>query len=305
MIQTGEDQRLILAIFFFGHHARCGAHHSFDSTQTGADGSMSKRMIAALAVFLLSLPAALAQVKSDRQEAPAFDRKPVNAVNSVNPFIVGERLNYEASWSSFLVAGELTLETRERASFDGTDAFRITALAQSVGLVSLLGYKVKDVYESFISVETLKPFRAEKRIRHKNRSEESSVRLDHERGVAHMDNGKTLEIPSDTYDLAGLIYAIRAMDLTEGKARRFTLIEDDKLYPLLVEPGKKEKLELKSGKYDVVLITTKAIGKRNEDPYKLRIYITNDSRRLPVLITASPAWGEVRVELTSFSGTRK
>jgi len=262
---------------------------------------MVKMLFAALTIMFLWLPLGLAQVKSVKSEAPAFDRKST----SVNPFVVGERLNYEASWSSFLVAGELTLETKERRNFDGTDGFRISALAQSVGLVSLMGYKVKDTYQSYIDAETLKPFRAERQTRHKNKTDQSSVVIDHARGVARLDDGKTLDIPPDTYDLAGLIYAIRAMDLTQGKARTFTLLEDDKLYPLSVEPGKREKLELKSGKYDVISITTRAIGKRNEDPYKLRIYITNDERRLPVLITASPSWGEVRVELTSFSGTRK
>lgn len=267
---------------------------------------MVKRMMSALAILLLSLPLGLAQVKPVKSEVPAFDRKSGERKSSaINPFVVGEKLNYEASWSSFIVAGELTLETKERGNFDGVDGFHITAQAQSVGLVSVLGYKVKDTYESFIDASTLKPFRAEKRTRHKSKTDQASVRIDHERGVAEFDNGKTLDVPPDTYDLAGLIYAIRAMDFTSGKPKTFTLLEDEKLYPLSIEPGKKEKLELKSGKYQVISISTKAIGKRSEDPYNLRIYITDDERRLPVLITASPSWGEVRVELTSFSGTRK
>lgn len=267
---------------------------------------MVKRLMSAMAIFLISVPLGFAQVKPVKSEAPAFDRKPSEKKSNVfNPFVVGERLNYEASWSSFIVAGELTLETKERNNFDGVDGFRIVAQAQSVGLVSVVGYKVKDTYESFIDATTLKPFRAEKRTRHKNKTDQGSVRIDQEKGVAHLDNGQTIDVPPDTYDLAGLIYAVRAMDLASGKPKTFTLLEDDKLYPLSIEPGKKEKLELKSGKYDVISITTRAVGKRNEDPYKLRIYITDDARRLPVLITASPSWGEVRVELTSFSGTRK
>jgi hypothetical protein len=270
------------------------------------EADMVKRLMSALAILLLSLPLGIAQVKSVKSEAPAFDRKPgEKKSNTLSPFIVGEKLNYEASWSSFIVAGELTLETKERGNFDGVDGFHITAQAQSVGLVSVLGYKVKDTYESFIDAATLKPFRAEKRTRHKSKTDQASVRIDHERGVAQLDNGKTIDVPPDTYDLAGLIYAIRAMDISSGKPKTFTLLEDEKLYPLSVEPGKKEKIELKSGKYDAILITTRSVGKRNEDPYKLKIYITDDARRLPVLITASPSWGEVRVELTSFSGTRK
>jgi hypothetical protein len=37
----------------------------------------------------------------------------------------------------------------------------------------------------------------------------------------------------------------------------------------------------------------------------LKIYLTNDAQRLPVLITAEPTWGEVRVELIVATGTKK
>jgi len=221
------------------------------------------------------------------------------------PFAVGERLNYEVSWSSFVVAGELTLETKERRQFDGIDGYHVTAQAQSVGLVSVMGYKVNDTYESFINAETLMPFKAQRRTRHGNKREESSVVLDQQGRTARLSDGRSIEIPENTYDLAGLLYGVRAMDLTIGKARTVTLLEDDKLYTIRVEPEAREKVYTRAGEYNTIKISTRSVDARGaRDPYKLRFYLTNDSRRLPVLITAEPAWGEVRVELTSATGTR-
>ncbi len=258
------------------------------------------------AVLILALMVALvpAQAKTEKKEKAGAHPAEEKAKIAL-PFTVGERLSYEVSWSNFLVAGELTLEVADRKNFDGIDSYQMNATAQSVGMVSLLGYKVKDVYQSFVDAKTLKPFRAEKRTRHKDRREASSVLIDHEQGTARIDGKKTIEIPPDTYDLASLIYAIRAMALTPGKAQVLTLLEDGKLYGLKVECEKREKIETRLGKYEALKITTKKLaGSKEEDPYKLRIYLTDDDRRLPVLISAAPSWGEVRVELTQATGTK-
>jgi hypothetical protein len=251
---------------------------------------MLKRTFLAIALISLAVGAGLATDKKTKSEVP---------------FAVGERLNYEVSWSSFVVAGELTLETKERRRFDGIDGFHITAEAQSVGLVSLMGYKVNDTYESFIDAETLMPFKAQRRTRHGKKREESSFVLDQQRRTAKLSDGRSINIPQNTYDLAGLLYAVRAMDLTIGKARALTLLEDGKLYTISVVPEAREKVYTRSGEYNTIKISTRSVDERGpRDPYKLRFYLTNDARRLPVLITAEPAWGEVRVELTSATGTR-
>lgn len=260
------------------------------------------RTISVLTVMLLSVPAAMSQsrpVKSERTIA-------ASAAAPRNPFVAGERLSYDVSWADFIVAGELTIETDERRSFDGIDGYHVTAQARSVGLVSLLNLKVNDVYESFINQATLQPFRAEKRSRHGKKQSQSSVTIDQQQHNARVSGGRTLEIPPDTYDLAGLIFAMRGMDLTLGKSRTFTVLEDEKLYTISVHPETREKITTRAGSYDTVRLATSMMkGRENDKLANLRMYITNDVRRLPVLITAEPSWGSVRVELTSASAMKK
>lgn len=257
---------------------------------------MLRRTLFALAMVALSFPTSPSQshpVKTDRSAA-------VPASSPRNPFIAGERLSYDVSWADFIVAAELTIQTDDRRSFDGVDGYHVTAQARTVGLVSGLALKVNDVYDSFIDAATLQPFRAEKRSRHGKKQAQSSVTIDQEHRTARLAGGRTLEIPPDTYDLAGLIFAIRGMDLTMGKARTLAVLEDDKLYTIKVQPETREKITTRAGSYDTVKIATSmARGRENDKLYNLRMFITNDARRLPVLITAEPSWGSVRVELTS------
>ena len=262
---------------------------------------MFKRSLIALALLAFSFPATLSQshpVKSARSDGSASVAAPRN------PFVPGERLSYDVSWADFIVAGELTIETDQRRTFDGIDGYRVTAQARTVGLVNGL-FKVDDVYESFINSATLQPFRAEKRSRHGKKRTRSSVSMDRDKRTAQLDGGRTLEITEDTYDLAALIFAIRGMDLTIGKTRTLNVLEDEKLYTIKLQPEAREKVATRAGSYDTVKIATSRVkGRENDKLYNLRIYVTNDALRLPVLITAEPSWGAVRVELTSANGTK-
>lgn len=277
-----------------------GASHIGTTIMKAGTVSVLKKSLFAFAVIVISFAASPSQTRAVKSE-----RAPASASGVRNPFVAGERLSYDVSWADFIVAGELTIQTDNRRSFDGIDGYHVTAQAKSVGLVSGIVLKVNDVYDSFINAATLQPFRAEKRMRHGKKQSQSSVAIDQERRTARLASGRTLEIPPETYDLAGLIFAIRGMDLTVGKSRTFTVLEDDKLYTIKVQPEAREKVTTRAGSYDTVRVATSmARGRENDKLYNLRLFITNDARRLPVLITAEPSWGSVRVELTSASGTK-
>jgi hypothetical protein len=261
-----------------------------------------RRTFSVLMVIALTLPVAMSQsrrVKSERTIA-------VNTSAPRNPFVAGEKLSYDVSWADFIVAGEFTIQTDEQRTFDGIDGYHVTAQARSTGLVSLLNLKVNDVYDSFINSTTLQPFRAEKHSRHGKKQSQSSATIDQQQHSARLSGGRTLEIPPDTYDLAGLIFAMRGMDLTLGKSHTFTVLEDEKLYTININPETREKITTRSGSYDTVRLATSMMkGRENDKLANLRMYITSDARRLPVLITAEPSWGSVRVELTSATAAKK
>jgi hypothetical protein len=214
-------------------------------------------------------------------------------------FVVGEQINYDISWSNFIVAGELTLETKERARFDGRDAFHISAQAQSVGIVKALNYRLNDQYESFVDTSSLLPFRGNKVSHHGKKLARSSFVIDPNRHTATLDDGKSVEVPKDTYDMASVLFAIRGLNQAPGSSKTLNVIEDGKIYTIRVEPEAREKVYTRPANYDAFRIAVKMIeAGKPTGAYKIRIYLTRDQRRLPVLITAEPPWGQIRMEMT-------
>jgi hypothetical protein len=257
-----------------------------------------KRTVVTAVVLLLTCQMAIAGLQSSTARPAKADIK----TSMVGPLVVGEKLTYEVSWADFLVAGELTIETRERREFDGIDGFHIVAQAQSVGLVRAAAYKVDDIYESFVDASTFEPFRAEKQTRHGKKREQESVSIDQRSRQARLSDGRTVALRSTAYDLAGLLVAIRTMDFKGNKPKALTLLDEGKQYDLEIAVDGREKISTRAGSFNAVRLVTKAIGRTQTDPYKLRIFVSDDSRRWPVLITAQPRWGSVRVELTRAVG---
>lgn len=212
------------------------------------------------------------------------------------PFAAGELLEYEVSWSNFLVAGELRMQVKGRKDVSGADAYHLSAHVGSVGPVRTFIFKLDGDYDAFVDPATLRPFRAEKRTLRGKKYEESYFTIDRERGIATLDDGRSIEVPEDTYDLASLFYAIRAMDLKSTKPRLFTLLEGGKLYQVRSQVAGRQKITTRTGTHDAIKVLLNLDQEENAS-YSLTLYITSDSRRLPVLLLADLPWGQVRVEL--------
>ena len=240
------------------------------------------------------------QASEEKPRAARSGRDKVAAEKAAAPFVIGEQINYDISWSNFLVAGELTLQTRERAKVDGRDAFHVTAQAQSVGIVKALNYRLNDQYESFVDASSLVPFRGNKISHHGKKLVQSSFVIDPGGRTATLSDGKSIEVPKATYDMASVLFAIRGIDQTPGSSKMLSVIEDGKVYAIRAEAEAREKVYTRAGDYDAFRIAVKIMeGGKPSDAHKVRIYLTRDQHRLPVLITAEPPWGQVRIEMTS------
>src|SRR5262249_15369058 len=244
--------------------------------------------------------AAAVEQKSD-QKADRYKATPDRAApdRATVAFVVGEQINYDVSWSNFIVAGELTLQTKERNQFDGREAFHVTAQAQSVGIVKALNYRLNDQYVSIVHASSLMPFRGNKISHHGKKLVQSSFVIDQNGHTATLADGKSIEVPKDTYDMASVLFAIRGLSQQPGSSKTLNVIEDGKVYTIRREAEAREKVYTRAANYDAFRIAVKMIenGKLS-DAHKIRIYLTRDQQRLPVLITAEPPWGQIRIEMT-------
>jgi hypothetical protein len=224
---------------------------------------------------------------------------------SAPPWQEGERLIYSASWADVLAAAEIKFEATGHRLIAGRETRRVSVRARTVGLVDKLLFRVDDLYESFLDPVSFLPLHCENIWRHGKKSEASSYELDHAGRTATLSGGRVLKIPADTYDLAGLAYAVRTIDQERKRSTQLTLLDEERLQPLVFQVEGKESLATPAGEFVAARIAIKLPGEEEgEDHYKLRLFISADSRRLPLRLTAEPGWGSVRMELVTFEGAR-
>jgi len=222
----------------------------------------------------------------------------VSTVTRSVPWKGGERLHYKVSWANFVAAGELSLECQEVSEPGKSKLYRLAVKARSVDWVRTLFLNVNDVYESSVDAGTLLPIQAEARLEHGNKLEQSSIRFDHRGRVARLSNGQTRPLAPNTYDAATLMFILRTLELDAGKTQIVQLLDKQTVYALRAEVEQTESVRVGQKDYQAARLAIKQIENgAPQDTLKIRLYLTLDSRRVPVLMTAEPAWGTIRVEL--------
>src|SRR5262249_18799215 len=90
------------------------------------------------------------------------------------PFIVGERLNYDISWSKFPSVGKASFEVRQQGTLNGNRVIEFFGEAASVGTARSL-VNVNDQVSSVVLFDSLMPIKTELRLREGKRSKQSTA----------------------------------------------------------------------------------------------------------------------------------
>lgn len=163
-------------------------------------------------------------------------------------FPVGEEIDYQIFWGVFMV-GEATAKA-EWIERDGRRLLSLNVRAKTNGLVEKI-YPVKEFLETIIEPVSFLPLSFEKDSHEGKRHYHELTTFDHAagKGVWRSLSRKDKEpiefvIQPDTRDLMGLMYWIRKEPFTAGETRQYEVMTDDRLYELIVEVGKKERVSL-------------------------------------------------------------
>ena len=220
---------------------------------------------------------------------------PTSAINLDLPFKVGEQLNYRVFVGNASTAiGSMNLSLKTRGRFFNRDGLQFTWLAQTSGGGIL---SIKDQMTSFVDPDTLVPFRTEINFAEGSWRNTRNYNLDQERGLATVE-GKTdrQEIPIGTHDLVSALYAIRTFDFSGLRQNAISIMAIDRPRTLFVKAERRETIELNGQKIPAIMlkITT---DDPEPDKLQIRMWIGDDSRRLPLRITASMGPAIVRADL--------
>ncbi len=223
----------------------------------------------------------------------------------VPPFGVGERLEFDIKYG-FVGAGTAIMSIPELVRERGYLCYRIVSSAESNAFFSVF-FTVRDVAESYLDVRDLVSRRFEKRLREGDFRSHDVVLLDHDRNVAIYPKKKDRVIPLalDAQDILSSLYYVRMMDLEVGKSIYIENHADRKNYPLEIRVIKKERIKVPAGTFDCLVIEPimRASGLFRHEG-KLTVWLSDDARKIPVLMKSKVVIGSVSAVLTDVKYAR-
>lgn len=214
----------------------------------------------------------------------------------------GERLTYSISWSKILEAGRAVLEVRDDRSASGGPAYRVVSIAKTVGIVNIF-YPVSDVVQSLMDAHGLYSLRYEMDQKRGKRRRHRIARFDHEGRTVHVTNdGKANSYPIPQYvqDPLSSLYYVRTIEkLNDGDTVVIDVFDKDKTWSVDIQVSDRERIKTPVGEFDTVKLRTypkyEGVFQHKGEIF---IWLTDDERRLPVLMKSTIAIGSIVATLT-------
>jgi hypothetical protein len=182
----------------------------------------------------------------------------------------------------------------------GRRAYRIVTKTESNSFVSKF-YKVRDRAESYIDAESLYTLRFIKHLREGGYKADVDIRFDQENRKAIYADGKTLEVAPGVHDVLSAFYYVRTRPLPDGAIMVVPTHDNKKSYEMEVKVHKRERIEVPAGKFNCVLVEPIL---KSEGVFKSKgsifVWLTDDERRMPVLVRTKVPVGSINVALTDY-----
>ncbi len=215
------------------------------------------------------------------------------------PFVVGERLAYNVSWSTFSTAARIEMEVADRGLFFGHESYQIRARVETLGEIRSLFGEIDHQYNSYVNLKTALPHRLVTSVRQGQAQLEQITLFDQPKKQATFSDETTAALPGDTFDLASLVYGLRLRGVAEGQHLTLAALYGKELIPVEAEVKGRERIQTQAGTYTALCVKLTPKGKLSK--YRVRVWLSDDAQRLPVLVTAKLPFGEPRAELASVS----
>jgi hypothetical protein len=219
--------------------------------------------------------------------------------NGGSPLVVGERLVYNVSWSSFPSAARVEMEVAAQGQFYGRESYQLRSRVETLGQVRSLFGEVDNQYTSYVSLSEAVPHLAVSAIHQGQRRSEEVVVFDRSNQKALFSDDSAVPIRDETYDLTSLVYGLRLQPLDDGSKYKFTALYEKELVEVEAVVKGRERIVVQAGAYNTILVNLYPKGKYSS--YRGCVYISTDNQRLPVMFKAKLPIGEARAELASVS----
>jgi len=248
--------------------------------------------LCSLALGLLFLPGA---IRAEEQAAAIQPRS--------EALMPGEILTYDVTWSKIVTAGTATMEIKEGTLPDGKKVIRFIVTTRSAGMVDKF-YRVNDRLESVFDPGTMQSLKLSLNANHGKKKRRRELVFDHEKQTVtsrmNDDRPETIVIPDQVQDSLSSLYYLRTRDnLIVGKAIFIEVHDSGKNWSVEVQILGREKVKTPAGEFATIKVKT---FPKYEGVFmnkgEIFIWLTDDSRKVPVLMKSTISIGSLVSTLT-------
>jgi hypothetical protein len=225
------------------------------------------------------------------------------------PFLPGETLTYDVTWSIF-PAGQVFV-TLGRVEGGRRETYEVITTARSQGVVSLV-YNIDNEFRSLFDPHTLCSIKIHKKINEGRRHRDTRIVFDPAKKLAILDEHDPSkpdslpkhaenEIPECVQDVVTAFYYVRRKPLRVGEQIRLPINDGAKTYDVSVEVQAREQIQTPLGSGTAFRVEPKVFGGLYKRPGRMLIWFSDDEKRLPLRIKASVSVGTITGTLKSVS----
>jgi hypothetical protein len=222
------------------------------------------------------------------------------------PFAVGEKLTYQIFWGPFVV-GRATLEVAGIEKFDGHDCYCLVAKAKTSGLIDFL-FPVDSTAESWLDCDGLftRQYREDRTEGKHHRSSETHYDYaNKETVITDRLDGRVRRMPLDqpVQDVISSLYVMRTRKLMVDTDQTFMINAGTTNYLVTIRPDQRKSVWVRpTGDVMALRIEpTPTLNIVSANKGHMWFWVSDDARRLPLLVTSEIKLGDARLVLYGIS----
>lgn len=196
-------------------------------------------------------------------------------------FRTGERLSYNLSFGKFKDGGYAELYVASRGKLAGRDAVEIRSKFKTIDAVAASFMLIDETRTVFIEPFLGMPMFI------KRTALDGPVPIE--------TTANYLETPTSNFDIVSVIYKLRE----SGGTGSYTFSEGDQVYTVTFNPGNSEHIRTEAGEFDTTVVAVQSEYLATRGIRDLKINLTTDDLRLPVLMRFKAQKGEFRASLAA------
>ncbi|WP_411766404.1 DUF3108 domain-containing protein [Winogradskyella sp. A3E31] len=224
----------------------------------------------------------------------------------------GEWFKFRMSYSSWLKAGEATLQVKE-TKLDGKPVYHVVGKGWTTGMIKWF-FKVKDRYESYFDVNTGMPYKFIRKIDEGGHTKDIEIDFYQDQQKARVNNKKhktvkTITTEKDVQDMVSAFYYLRNNYDTDkiqvNDVVKLNMFFDEENYLFRLKFLGRETIKTEFGKVKTLKFRPYVMaGRVFKEQESLTLWVSADDNKIPLKIKADLAVGSLQAELEAFKGLK-